>query len=277
MRINYCFILFILLSLLLSGCALTKTNSEAGTPENFEMILATLRMRYDLVDTISTWMNVSINTKGQKEEIRASLYYEKPDKIRLDARGVFNEPRAIVLAVEDDFRIYFVAENEMIMDKLTDHVISQIFDVDIRVSDVKSSLFANPFMDRNVDNIEVENYRDEYLIRRNSTVKDFHEEITIRIRDEVVINWKVIDSEDNLQQEISFYDYKEVGGILRPLKAVINRPPDRTRITIESVDPEINVELAEIIFDLPIPDGVKIYNLSDLRESQEEDTSEPEL
>ena len=54
---------------------------------------------------------------------------------------------------------------------------------------------------------------------------------------------------------------------MRPLKAVINRPADETRISIESFKPEINVELAEAIFALPIPKGAKVYQLSDLKDS----------
>ena len=255
---------------LLTGCAAVKPGIETTTPQNVDSLLATLKMRYDLVDSISTWMNVEIRSRGQTEEVRASLYYEKPDKLRVDARGAFNEPRAVILAVEKSFRVYFVAENELIQGDLSDGVVKDIFDVDLRVSDVRSSIFANPFMDGNVDKLQVESYGDEYVIRRPSTRLDCREEISILARSEAVKSWKVVDEDDKLVQEITFSRYQEVGGILRPLKAAIHRPADGTHISIESINPEINVELAEVIFDLPVPDGAKIYQLSDYEKSGEE-------
>jgi hypothetical protein len=257
-----------LCAVLLTGCAAMKPGIETTTPQDIDSLLATLKMRYDLVDSMSTWMNVEITSRGQSDEVRASLYYEKPDKLRVDARGAFNEPRAVILAVEKSFQIYFVAENELIQGELSDGVVKDIFDVDLRVSDVRSSIFANPFLDGNVDNLQVESYGDEYVIRRPSTHSGCQEEISILARNEAVKSWKVVDEDEKLVQEITFSRYQEIGGILRPLKAAIHRPADGTHISIESINPEINVELAEVIFDLPVPEGVKIYQLSDLKESQ---------
>ncbi len=259
-----------LCAVLLTGCAAMKPGTETTTPQNVDSLLATLKMRYDLVDSISTWMNVEIESRGQSDEVRASLYYEKPDKLRVDARGAFNEPRAVILAVEKSFRIYFVAENELIQGELSDGVVKDIFDVDLRVSDVRSSIFANPFLDGNVDELQVESYGDEYVIRRSSTRSGCQEEISVLARNEAVKSWKVVDEDGKLVQEITFSRYQEVGGILRPLKAAIHRPADGTHISIESINPEINVELAEVIFDLPVPDGAKIYQLSDYGKSGEE-------
>jgi outer membrane lipoprotein-sorting protein len=259
---------------ILSGCAAVRPSTESTTPPDLSSsevkdtrsILATLKMRYDLVDSMRTWMNVRIESRGQREEIREYLHYQKPDRLRVDAMGPFNEPRVIALAVEKSFRIYFVAENEVIMGNLSDGVIKDIFNVDLRVSDMHSSIFANPFLDGNVDELQVESYGDEYLIRRSSTHVGYHEEISILARDVVVNKWRIMDAEGKVVQEITFSKYRKVGGILRPLKAVIHRPADETRLSIEATNPEINVELAETTFDLPIPEGAKVYQLSDLKE-----------
>ena len=84
--------------------------------------------------------------------------------------------------------------------------------------------------------------------------------------------WEIIDSEGKKVQQVSFSRYQKVGGILRPLKAVIYRPIDGTRISIESVNPEINVELAETAFNLPIPETAKVVQLSELRSPQPQDS-----
>lgn len=255
----------------LVGCATIKPKPQDTPPPDVRSILSTLKMRYDLVDSMRTWMNVKIESHGQREEIREYLHYQKPDKLRVDAMGPFNAPRVIALAVEKSFRLHFVAENELIVGELSDDVIKDIFDVDLRVSDLHSSIFANPFLDGNVNELEIESYGDEYLIRRVSTIADYREEITVLVRNTAVSRWQVIDSEDRIVQEISFSRYQKVGGIMRPLKAVIYRPVDETRISIESVNPEINVELAEMTFDLPIPENAKIVQLSELRDQQAQD------
>ena len=83
-----------------------------------------------------------------------------------------------------------------------------------------------------------------------------------------VRKWRIVDADDKLIQEITFSGYKEIGMIWRPLRAVIYRPVDGTRIFIESVNPEINVEMSEMTFSPPIPEGSKVYQLSDLKKNR---------
>ena len=257
--------ILLICAFILSGCAVMKPQVEDIPPPDAGSILATLKMRYDLVDSMRTWMNVKIESDGEEEEIRDYLHYQKPDRLRVDVMGPFNDAKAVVLAVEKSFQIYFVTENELMIGELSDEVIKDIFGVDLRVSDVHSSIFANPFLDENVSDLEVESYGDEWIIRRAATLAGYREEVSILARNVTVTRWRVMDSEGNTAQEITFSRYQEVGGILRPLKATIYRPADGTRISIESVSPEINLELAEKTFDLPVPDSTKIIQLSDLK------------
>ena len=262
MRRLFFIILFLIYAAMIAGCALTKSKVESIPPPSVNSILATLQMRYDLVDSMKTWMNVSIESDEQAGELRAILYYQKPDKLRVDAMGALNDPKAIITAVEESFRIYFVPENEVMKGKLSDGVIKEIFDVDLRVSDVRSSIFANPFLDGNISELAVEGYGDEWLIRRPSTLAGHREEISILARNTAVSKWQVLDGSGKVIQEISFSRYQKVGEILRPLKATIYRPMDNTRISIESVEPEVNMELAEHIFDIPIPESATVIPLS---------------
>lgn len=271
-RYSIVYLISLMCVILLVGCAIMKPEPEIIPPPDVHSILATLKVRYDLVDSLVMWANVVIESHGQKEEIREYLRYQKPDKLRIDAMGPFNAPRAVALAVGKSFKLYFVAENEMIVGELSDGVIKDIFDVDLRVSDIRSSIFANPFLDGNTDELELESYGDEYVIRRASTLTDYREEITILARNTTVSKWEIIDPEGKKVQEVSFSKYQKVGGILRPLKAVIYRPMDGTRISIESVNPEINVELPETDFDFPIPETAKVVQLSELRSPQPQDS-----
>jgi len=259
-------VIYLLSIFILFGCVATKTDITGTEPVDVNSIISNLRVRYALVDSISTWMNVGIQSRGQSEEIRASLYYQKPDKFRVDARGAFNEPKAIFIANGGAFKIFFVAENELINGELTDNVIKELFKVDFRISDIRSSIFANPFLDGNVDQIVMEKRSSGYLLRRPSVRPEYREEIYISSNEEMVVDrWTIFDIRSNVIQDVRFSKYQEVGGIMRPLKAVISRPPDRTTISIESVEPEINAELAENTFTFPTPSGAKVYEFSELK------------
>jgi outer membrane lipoprotein-sorting protein len=234
-------------------------------------------MRYDLVDSLNTWMNVKVETEGQKEELRAYFHFEKPDKLRVDAMGIFNEPKAIITAVEESFRIYFVAENELIEGELSDDVVKEIFGVDIRVSDIRSSIFANPFLNSDKDELILESRGGEYVIHEISERADHREEVTISPKDMVVKKWRTLSASGDVTQEIKFFQYREIGGIIRPLKATIYRPADDTLISVESVDPKINVEIPENTFTFSAPESAKVYQISDLKKNQSNDLDAEDL
>ena len=260
-------VLFIFL-MVLSGCATTKPNVNIP-PADARSVLLTLKTHYDLVDTMRTLVNFKLENKGKTDEVRGYLNYARPDKLSVFVMGPFNEPRVIASVIGDSLRIYFVAENELIEDQLTDAVMKDLFGVDLRVSDIRSAIFANPFLDGNTGNLKVESYGDEYVVTRPSIQNGYSEEISMNTKDTTVNKWRIKNATGKLVQEIDFSKYREVGGILRPLKAVVYRPDDLTRISIESVDPEVNVKLADDIFELSIPEGTKVYKLSDIKKKEQ--------
>jgi outer membrane lipoprotein-sorting protein len=250
---------------ILSGCATTKPNVENMPTPDTRSVLLTLKTRYDLAETMRTLVNIKMESQGKSDEVRGYLNYAKPDKLSIFIMGPFNEPRVIATVAGESLRMYFVAENELIEDKLTDIVMKTLFNVDLRVSDIRSAIFANPFLDGNTDNLKIERYDSQYMITRPSGQNDYSEEILFSAKDTTINKWRIKDASGKLIQEIAFSKYRDINGILRPLKAVVYRTDDLTKITIESIDPEVNVKLADDIFDLSIPEDAKIYKLSDLK------------
>lgn len=254
-----------------SGCSIIRTEPKTNIPLDTRTILATLKTRYDLVNTMRTFVNFRMESRGKKEEVRSILNYEKPEKLSIYGMGPFNEPKVIALVTEQTLQIYFVAENELIKGELTDDVLKRVFDVDLRISDIRSAIFANPFLDGNINDLKLGNYQDEYVITRKSKDEDYHEEILILTKNIVVDKWRIKNSKGEIIQEIAFSKYTEVGGVLRPLKAIIYRPLDNTRISIESINPEINIKLSKTTFELPIPEDAKIYQLSEVKKNDKID------
>ncbi len=254
------------LTIFFLGCNAIKQKHEIMTTPDVKSILLDLKSRYDLVQTMRTLINFKIEHKGKSDEVRGYMNYAKPDKLNIYIMGPFNEPRVIVSAVGDLLKIYFVNENELIQGQLTDTVMKDIFDIDIRVSDIKSAIFADPFLDGNIDDLNIENYGDEYVIKRPSELKGFTEEISIQTKDITVNRWRIKDADGKITQDISFSKYRAIGGLIRPLKATVNRPLDRTTISLESVSPEINVKIDDDVFSFSVPENAKIYQIVDLKD-----------
>lgn len=261
--------IIVVILLMLSGCSLIKT--EPKVELDTRMILTELKTRYELVNTMRTLVYLKMESGGKREDVRGVLNYEKPERLSVYGMGAFNEPKVIALILGQTLQIYFVAENELIKGQLTDDVLKRIFDIDLRISDIRSAIFANPFLDGNTNQLELQNYQDEYVISRKSKDGEYLEEILILAKDIVVDKWKIINSKGEMIQEITFSKYREIGGVLRPLKVAIYRPIDNTRITIESVNPEINIKLSETTFELPISEDVKVYQLSENLEGEQND------
>ncbi len=252
----------IILLLFFIGCAL-RPSPKPLPPPNLQDILLILKTRYDLVETMRTLVNFKVESNGKNNSVRGYMNYKKPDNLGIYIMGAFNEPRVIASAVGDSLKIYFVVENELIDDKLKDSVIKDLFDIDLRISDIKSAIFANPFLDGNTNDLQIETFDDEYVITRQSLREGYTEEIIIMAKDTSINRWRLKNADRQIIQEISFSKYREIGGILRPLKAVVYRPEDLTKITIESVDPELNVIINDETFKISVPNNVDVYKFKD--------------
>lgn len=254
-----------LLLILFVGCNVIKPKPEIMPTPDIKSMLIDLKSRYDLVQTMRTLISFRIEQKGKSDDVRGYMNYAKPDKLSIYIMGPFNEPRVIASAVGDSLKLYFVNENELIQGQLTDTVMKDIFDIDIRVSDIRSAIFANPFLDGNTENLSIESYGDEYLVKRPSSLEGWTEEINISAKGTTVNRWRIKDADGKIIQDISFSKYKVIGGIIRPLRATVIRPMDSTTISLESVNPEINVKIDDTAFDLAIPENAKVYQIVDLK------------
>jgi len=257
-----------LLSVLLVGCHSFFSGKSGSVEISDDKVLLNeitmeLRARFDLLATLKGNMNVMIETKGEKQEIREYLWYKRPDKLRINAYGPLNEVRAVALAAENNFTLHYIPENEAIKAPLTDEVLTKIFGMDLRISDIMSAISANPLLDENTENIQVISTDGKHLLKRPSLRKKHREEITVSTKKDefIVTDWKILDSKGNTAQHVEFSDYREVGGIFRPLKVIISRPAEGTLIAFQSVRPQVNKEIADDKFHLPLPDGTKITTL----------------
>lgn len=255
-------IYLLIFSILLLGCHKNIEFEDLSDANNVDPqpILLDLKTRYLMVESLKTQMNVTLKTEGESQEIREYFWYKRPDKLKILALGALNEQKAVALANEGKFTLYFIPENEAIIAPLTDQVLNQIFEIDIRISDIRSAIFANPFLDGNTKNLVCIRDKNKYLIQRPAVRENCTEKIILLMKDEnpIVSEWAIFDVKDKLIQKIEFSNYREVGGILRPFKIVIQRIPEKTQIIFSLIKPEINVELDDLFFELDLPESTTI-------------------
>ena len=261
------------------GCVSTKPiELSPATRAELDAILNALQVRYDLTGSLKiTRMMVTIQEGERSEELRELLWYKKSENggelLHIQALGPVNEPRGVAIANQDknQFMLRLLNEQKAHLGPLSDGALREIFGVDLRVSDVLSALFANPFLDGRVDEfISVESSGAKFVITRPG-VQDGHvETITLFIREDEprVSEWHIHDENGTLQQRAAFSDYREVSGILRPHKVEIERPLDETRVTVKIAKAELNVEIKDSKFDVEpfLGEGIEIIPLSELPE-----------
>ena len=242
----------------LNGCggASTSFQLSPADAEKLNPILEELQLSYDLTATLRILqLIVTIEEEGKKEEVRESLWYKKSetdgDLLHIQVMGPLNEPRVAVIAARNQFLLYLVNEEEVIFEPLEDQVLQEIFGVDLRVSDVRSAIFANPFLDGRIHELSLAHSGAKYVVRRPGIAAGQIEQITIFVRDSEpqVSEWEVRDSGGTVTQRAEFSDYREVGGIPRPHKIEIERPTEKTRVELKIIKPEINLDINDSKFE----------------------------
>jgi hypothetical protein len=73
-----------------------------------------------------------------------------------------------------------------------------------------------------------------------------------------VEDWWVRDRDGATVQHTSFGGYREVGGILRPMRATVERPADGVKLSFHATNPEINVEIADASFSHLFPPNIAV-------------------
>ncbi len=278
-RCACCFLMvcFLLTAIGCSGRAPAIALSPAARAE-LTGILDTLQVRYDLTGSLKTTrIRVIIEDNDRREELRESLWYKKSARggelLHIQALGAANEPRGVAIANQDEnrFVLHLLNEQKTYFGTLSDGVLREIFGIDLRVSDMLSALFANPFLDGRTDTfLSAQRSGAKLVITRPGPETGQIETITVFTRDSEprVTDWQTQDASGAVQQRVTFGDYREVGGILRPHRVEIERPREQTRVVIQIAKVELNVEIPDSKFNAErfFGDGIEVVPLSELEE-----------
>ncbi len=273
------FSLFLLVLITIIGCAPKTSDIDLPLVEmsQFSPHLETLKARYDLTESLKTTkMMVTIQEADRKpEELRELLWYKKSEDggelLHIQALGGFNETKGVAIANRNQFLIALLDEQEAYLGQLSDGVLKKIFGIDLRISDVLSAIFANPFLDGRTEKLKITSSGQNFIITRTGVEAGHTETITVLVQDGEprVTEWRINDKDGLLHQSVVFSDYREVDGILRPHKVEIERPLEQTRVVVKMAQVQLNIEIPDSRFDFEpfLTEGMKIMPFSELEET----------
>jgi len=262
-----CFVLIAgmcaLSTIVLGGCSRSAPLVPMSLDEFETEILAELELRSHLIETLMTQMTIQVDSHGERSEVRAILRFKRPDAFRLDVLDPLGAPMVIIRASQDTFSMVHLREAHGMRGPLSDDLLRRQFGMDIRMSDVKSAIYADPFADGIGDGIEVGRQANRVVVTRPSERVGLVEELHIqRVKGEpVVAEWWVRDKKGRVIQHMRFWNYTDIGGILQPLDAEIERPGDDTRLRFRAVQPELNREIQDASFQHTFPPGAEVEQI----------------
>ena len=272
------FMLYLLsfVAIVSSGCGGKAADIDTSTTamSRFNAIRDTLQERYDLTGSLKIRkMTVAIVEGDRHDELRELLWYKRAEDggelLHIQALGVpLNETRAVVIANRNQFMLRLINEQEAYLGELSDGVLRQIFGIDLRVSDVLSAIFANPFLDGRLAELEIARSGAKFVVTRPGVEVGAVETIVLFVRNDEprVTEWRVNNKNGQLHQRIVFADYQEVDGILRPHTVEIERPLQETRVVVKIAEVQLNVEIKDRKFDITpfLTEDVTIKLLTDV-------------
>ncbi len=233
--------------------------------EAFRDALDDLNVRWRQMDSMRTQMTVKVNDPSGSQEARALLHFHKPDSFRFSALDPFGSPVAVMVASEGKLTEIYVRSNTAVRGPLSDARLKRLFEMDVRVSDIRRAIAANPFVGAPFTDGNLRRSDDEAVLIRPMESTGGEEEIRLKwIKGEPVVSeWKQRAADGGETLAIRFWNYRSVGGLLRPMDVSIERKPEQVSMRFHATDPEVNAEINPLMFRHRLPPRAKTIWVND--------------
>lgn len=233
--------------------------------EAFQDALDDLNVRWRQMDSMRTQMTVKVNDPNGSQEVRALLHFHKPDSFRFSALDPFGSPVAVMVASEGKLTEIYVRSNTAVRGSLSDARLKRLFEMDVRVSDIRRAIAANPFVGAPFIDGNIRRTKDEAVLIRPMESTGGEEEIRLKwVNGEPVVSeWKQRASDGGETLAIRFWNYRSVGGLLRPMDVSIERKPEQVLMRFHATDPEVNAEINPSMFRHAAPPRAKTIWVND--------------
>ncbi|GIX06250.1 MAG: hypothetical protein KatS3mg115_0653 [Candidatus Poribacteria bacterium] len=245
------------------GCG-GRARLEPFPWERFETeVLSELRIRSALLDSLRAQVTLQVQEHGEANEARAVLYFQKPDRLRLDVLDPMGAPVVVIRASQGQLSYLDIRAGKGFLGPLVDRVLQEEFRVSVRITDVQRALLANPFLEGGLDDATVRRENRAVRVVR-PTEEGGREEVQVGWQqgEPIVDFWVLRDAQERIVQRVRFWNYRDLGGILFPLDVEIERPAEGVRLRLHAIDPEVNLPLSEATFAHRFPPTAVVRRLS---------------
>ena len=233
--------------------------------EPFQEALSDLNVRWRLMESMRTQMIVKVNDPSGSQEVRAVLHFKKPDSFRFSALDPAGRFVAVMVASEEQLTEIYIRSNAAVRGPLSDARLKRLFEMDVRVSDIRRAVAANPFVGAPFIDGNLRRTEDEAVLIRPIESTGGEEEVRLKwiSGEPVVSEWKQRAADGAETLAIRFWNYRSVGGLLRPMDVSIERQPEQVSMRFRLIDPQVNLELKPSLFRHALPPGARTIWVND--------------
>lgn len=260
--------LAIALAIGVSGCAVRQPlpTPVAAAPTGLadaharaRDLLARLAERSKTLDSIQTEAVMEVTGPSSSGKSREDITAMRPARLRVEAHTPFG--LAMVLAAKsDELDVYDVSHNRILRGAATAATLGRFVNIPMEPADAVALLLsiAPPNFDLNDPraSASIENGMEMVALAApgaSTRMLGFKDGYLAMVRDS--------DDAGNTSYEVSYADYRDIGGVMFPYLIDAKFPTAQSRVVFKLKRPIINGGAADSVFDLSPAPGVTIVDL----------------
>ena len=266
-RINLSLIclISIFFAILLGGCGAgdTALKGQKISFTNDADYIKYLDNRLNSLKTFQGSGKFKITNSKKSDSATCALLIKKPDSIRLESFSLFGDAVFYFASKKDTFSIFIPKENRFFTGENTVKNIKKVLPIDVPIDEFSDYLIGN-FSRGDDDNVVIKFLEDQHVYKVYYYGKE-HKVLWLDPETLTITKCTIADVDDNYKATVNYSAFKEIDGMVFPMKISINFPDLDAEIDASYDDISVNTEMQDTLFTLEAPEKAEIINLSQRR------------
>jgi hypothetical protein len=238
-----------LLLVLLAGCAPRKTvRLVGGRAETLALLEQARKAREGLV-TLAASGEVSLSQKGKGQSGNFQMWFERPDRMRIDLSFLFFRLASAVVS-GDSGEVYFPTKRQSYYGKVDNDELRQNLG-GVSLAELTEVLQGRlPLPGDSVLGWEEKDGKVLFQYRGNKTA-------LLDLERLVVLRYEERDSSDRLLVRGKAEEFQRIQGVWFPSHLMVERPLEQGKVDIRWREVRLNEPVTPARFELKLPEGVE--------------------
>lgn len=248
-------IFLLLLSGLICGCLQRATVPlDIPSEEHFSAISGTVTMD----KTLSAIAQIDLVTKQGDKSVRAAIAVKKPSYLRLELLPVIGTPDFFLATTPEQMSIFIPSQGEYYQGRPTGGNLSKFLPWDFNIEDMVM-IFSGMYPTLPEKDLLIQSYQDGHLLRIKMKAKSGISQIIWVGEKRRLSKYIRKDKSGKEIYSVQYEDYEPESVIAS--KITIKMADGITSISVKYSDMKIEATTDLSIFELPVPQGIKIIYL----------------